>query len=674
MKRCLALTSIVLLLTSTANAGFFKKPTKPNRSGSSGGVVSEVTDATVIDTETVACAEDVNEQVSYGLLDAIQLNGINISEKQVDSRTGEEYIVVSMPEYISACIEDINLKVEQRGNNIFVGFKVEPDELMSKAAGKTADEKFENCINTYYPEVKQGNFNISDTIEVNGEKVKRNTNVTNDKPFSKKITLKHIDKSKSSEVIFYSPKKSSSFSGQVHKGSPFKTLPSSACYRYETPFGEPHFANEGVAHAAMLLCKNKNNASLANIDEQLKLLTESDTAGNYKALIKTLQKIRQELIMKEADDTIARLNEIEELISSEPAEGEKFGVGKSKAKELGKEYAKLMKKFTDSYGPGIEDELKNLLAQRANAEDDKEIEKIDEKIKKLNMKAKEFARHITDDSEEYALMLNVLKESFDSKSAEKLAKATAYASALSRVYEEDDDEDRGKQISLSGIASTRDKEFKRAKLKTDEWKNEKSARTGSTRAASRKKAVVKGLERRSQTDYKNFQNKMSSTDKYMNEYAMQIRNRYCGSGGDQKTCQYITSQWLPRMMMGYKEDRQKKVANYGNYWSKKYGDNIQQQRALANRYDGLAQQAKFQMMQDRMNSDNPYGFNDYDSDIYSFSGNDYNDFAGYDFGGDFNFSGLPQLPNQDSSQFDMRSPASSGSGVFGNPYFMGPRN
>jgi hypothetical protein len=668
MKKIFGITGIILsLVTSSAYASFRlgNKPRPETRRSTSDNNQRDYS-ARPAQNATVAEVKcDKGNSVTYDFVSAI--SGGEISYEKVDGQ-----LIVTIPEYFKACIDDINItsKIGPH-NNIYVKFEIEPSEEMRNAPGKELEHRYESCIKQNYPNIKD--WKDADKAGL----IERNK-------FRKAISLGPVDTSKDSEVIIASPDKVYGYDQNVF-GTAFSGLPSSSdsqwnCMRFEDPSSKPVMANKtksyDIRQEAINLCRDPKNASLADIEAQLEKMKNPETSGNLMYLVNILENMKDELLKEEEKKSLERLAEIEEELVPDDDDleaGEKFGVSKKKAKELAKEYAEIMEKFHESYGPAISDQIKDLLIERSAA-DDARVKAIDKEIEKLNNRALAFARHSGDNKEQHELVIKALKETNLKSSARDVFSGAALAEALGRVYVTDED-DRGKRLTLGKVNDYVKKANKQ--LSADifrRWDDERDLAKGKRTPITRRQQMVRELQKRGQQDYRKFQSNLGQYDKYMNNYVQQMIKSYCTSGGSQQNCQYVQQQYAPYIMNQYNQYKQRKNQSYGQYWSSKYGSNISKQQSLVRRYEGMYQQAQFNIMQDRMNRDLNNGFGSSSSDsIFDIWAGPSDISGGFDFGGQFDMGGLPPMPGQQQAvPYDMRAPA-SGNATFGNPYFRGTR-
>lgn len=672
MKKYFGITGVVLslLAPSTSLAGFRlgskPKPVQRSSQSNSSGRDYSAKPAQTADVQNVSC--DKGNSVTYDFISAISGGEITYDKR-------DDGLVISIPEYFEACIGNISIDSNVGPyNNVYVKFKVEPTEAMKNAEGSSLEHKYENCIKTNYGNIKS--WEDADKAGL----IARNK-------FSKRISLNNVDSKRDSEVIIASPNKVYGYDQQVFSGS-LMSLPSSSdsewnCMRFEDPSTKPVMANKTETYQlreeAVLLCQS-DNPSLADVDAQLAKLRDEDTAGNYQYLIKLLEEIKDKLLEEDADKMVARLAEIEEEFApsdEDLEEGRNIGVSKSEAKKLAKEYAGLMKKFSEEMSPAIANELEALLKERSDATD-KRIEVIDKRIAKLNEITTGFSRQTGDGQENFKVLVRGLEKNGLKSSARSIFKAVTKAKYLSKVYVGDEDE-RGKPLKLSeAIKKASDSNKKLSREVFARWDDEKALRSGSDAPIKRRQKIAREIQNRGKKDYTKFQANLGQYDKYMSDYTNRMIKHYCTSGGDMQKCQYMQQQYAPYLMNQYNQYKTKKSQNYGQYWSNKYGKAMSQQDSILRKYEGIHQQAQFDIMQRKMDNDFSSGFGSSTGNDFEFWVNDdYSSSTGFNFGNDFSMQPPQFSPGggpQQAVPYDMRSPASgnqSGSGIFSNPYYRG---
>lgn len=671
MKKCLALTSTLLLLTQAANADLgFSRDTRSSsgtRYSGSDNVATHSEDLSQYDVSStdVQCNYK-RKYVPYSLINDIAVGGIQFS------KTSDE-VIVEIPSYLTMCMKDIGFDAKVYNNDIYLSFFIEPGSELSNVEVANIPSAFEKCVKENYSDI------------ISNENPERRKEYTKRNKFKRKVPIK-VDPTRTSEVIIASPTNTDSYQNDVYTSlangrdlfsrDKINKNTMSQCFKYELPTKEPFMANEGLAYEAIQLCKDPDNVSLADIDAQLDKLTKEGTAGNFRPLIQTLKQIKMNLIQTEARQTLDRLAEIEEEITSGDDD-------ESNRKELAKEYAELVAKFGKSYGPAIADELKELFTKRASANEDDKKE-IDEKVKKLNLLAGEFARHESDNVDIYKEVESLLKDIYMDKGSEKLIiglkKGVALASDLSKVYVgKNDDDDRGERMNLGPVLANLKKNSKgldkyqsKAKAWASTWRGERASLKGDKRYISRSRGKITSLQKQIQQSQRNFQTGAQAEYKAINErlYSTYVKP-YCS--GIMTSSKYENCNWGKNMyqtVMGqYNQDLSRRYSEF------KLGlqNNELRQLSMENyrykRYQDLYQQGEVNRIQERY-SQNRTRDGYFDQDSYDIWAPDYEYSAYgsgvYDFGMD--------------PMFNMRAPAGttgaqpSGSGQFANPYFIGPRN
>lgn len=655
MKKYFGITSSLLMLAGGFNshAALTGKPDRnapavvnQGRSAETGEAVFQGQDLTTAEVQGIKCER--GNSVTYQFIQSIS-TGVDIK------RVGNQ-VQVKIPEYYSACIEDINIKSKVGpDNNVYISFEVIPDSRLTWNMDNF-EKTYQNCVQANY-----GNVQSWDQADQQNL-IKRNK-------FQKAVILSGVDANRDSEVIIASPNKVDAGTDNYSSasfGNSFSSLPTSSdpkwnCMRFEDPAEKPIMVNKTEAfrlrEEAIALCKN-DKASLSDIDAMLEQMRKSDT-GNYQDIIKILGNVKNQLMKEEIEKSVTRLEAIENKFVSD--DDDDIGVGKEEAKKLASEYSGIMKKFNDEILPSIQQEIETLLVKRDEAEDP---EKIDEKIKELNDLTAQFVRNESDNTDAFAALKNGLKKYNLKKAAREIFKAATSAKYFARVYEEDEDE-RGPRLSLSEAAG-RAKNANKSVVKEmfTRWDDEKAIASGSRAPIERKKKVIAEIRKKGQTNFKNFVMKQQEKQKYFGEYLQRMNSYYCGSGADMKKCMYMRSQYMPKLQNMYLKSAQKEQYSWRKMYDMKYGKALESQNSLINRYENMYNQAQYNLMQEKMSSNRrTMGSGVSDSEFGFWLDTD----MGSEFGIDPMFDGMDfGLQN--------RMPAGApGSGMFSNPYMAFPQ-
>ncbi|EQC43255.1 hypothetical protein [Bacteriovorax sp. Seq25_V] len=622
-------------------------------------------DATVSD---IKC--DKGNAVSYDFI-------TSLTGKPVELETKNGEVIVNIPEYFNGCIDKINLSSKVgTDNNLYLKFDIKPSPEMAAMPGDTLEIKYENCIDELKksrPElIKDGviDYNVADKqgfITRGG--------------FKKAVSFSGVDSSRDSEVLVVSPQSSSVYNATVFSNVPNGLGDSTEakwnCMKTESPqnlaFRLYQTEKTRLLDQAEAVCKNPN-ASLHDVDAIREDLLKADTLGNFTPLIQSLNKMKYNLLKEEVDEMAEKLDNIEDKFQpseEDVEEGKKIGVSKSEAKKLGKEYEALMKRFNDELLPQIKNDLKVLLAEREDADDDRK-EAIDEEIKKLSELISVFNRENSERGDKFVTFIRGLKEANMKSATKESFEAVVNAQLYKRVYEGDTD-DRGTKISLAE-AETKSKQMSNDKyLKTvNLWDDERQLKSGSSAPIERRRKVLAELYSRSQQERKQFQSGFQSQQEYIQQYMTRGDKAYCGDGLYSQSCQ----NWMQRktqLYSGFQSTMQNKNRQFMNEWSNKYGNAITQQQNLISSYQTMSDQYQAAKLRNQMANGNLFGTESYTGNYdYSFFDVGNSATAGLDFMPYVDFSGAQvSQPMQQMQMFpqqqQIRAPAAGGS-TFTNPY------
>ncbi len=647
-------------------------------SGSSGNQDRPYNSQPAQDASTADIKCDKGNTVSYDFVTSLSGKPV-----EIEKRNGE--VIVNIPEYFNGCIDKINLESKiGSDNNVYLKFDVKPSPEMTAMSGDTLEIKYENCID----ELMKSRPELINNGVIDYNKADREGFISRGK-FKKAVSLSGVDSNKDSEVLVVSPSSASIYNSTVFSNIPNGLGDSSEakwnCMRTETPqnLAVRLFQTERtrLLDQAEAVCKN-SNASLHDVDSIREELLKSETLGNFTPLIQSLNKMKYNLLKSEIEEMAEKLDDIEDKFqpSEEDVEaGRKIGVSKSEARKLGKDYENLMKKFNDELLPQIKNDLKVLLSEREDADDERK-EAIDEEVKKLSELIAVFNRENSERGDKFVTFIRGLKEANQKSATKQSFEAVVNAQLYTRVYEGDTD-DRGSKLSLADAenkskAISKDKYMSTVTL----WDDERELKNGSDAPIKRRQKVLAELYSRGQKEKQQYQSGLSAQGEHINAYMQRGDKLYCQDGLYSQNCQ----NWLQRkntISQGYRSSMQKSSSQFMNNWSSKYGNAITQQQGLITNYQTMSDQYRAAQIRNQIANGSLYG-ND------SYTGN--YDYSFFDMGGT-GAIGTDYLPNLDFSgmnnnyqmqqmqmfpqgqQNQIRSPATGGSN-FSNPYqFQGYR-
>lgn len=668
------IASILTLEQASAIPRFKGKDPTVSTHSSSGGATRPYQSKPAADAGLAGIECDPGNSVTYGFIDSIT------GGEPIDVKKDGSNLIVSIPEYFSACIS--KLKLESKigsDNNVYFKFAVEPTTELRTSTGNSFERKYEVCVDDM---IKANPTIVDSDGTINYDEADKLGLVARNK-FRVAVDVSAVDSSKDSEVIVASIDKTALFNSAVYNSTPSGLGDSSEkswnCMRFETPNSATvrvyQTDRTRLIDQAEAICKS-DNASLHDVEAIRAELLKSETLGNFSPLIRSLSKLKYSLLKQEIDEISKQLDTIEDKF--EPSdedleEGRKIGVSKTEAKNLGKKYEELMKKFNDEFLPQIKSDLAILLSEREDANEAR-IDEIDKEISKLSELLTVFDRETTERGDKFVLLMRGMKEANLKSATKEIFNAIYAAKHFKSVYEGDADE-RGPKLSLK---QAEEKSRQMAKDKYQQtaslWDDERELKSGSDAPIKRRQRVLADINRKGQQEKLQFSQKFNSQDKYIQQYLQRAQQTYCTSGGDMQKCQYVTQQLAPTIYNQYGQYKQQQASQFQNQWTQKYGSAIQQQQNLIGNYQSMNEQYKMEMLRKQMTNNVYTGYGSTGSDYdYSFFDSNYGGGSGLDFlnGMDFNGSmngGNNQFMNMPMSpQMNNRAPA-GGNTNFSNPY------
>lgn len=670
-KIVMSFLSIALLNDATFAANQIRlggKKTPSTSRGSGGGQTTGSFDAEPARSAgqaSISC--DPSTTVSYSFIESLAGGPVGLT------KDGDN-LIVSIPEFFNACIDKIKLESKVGSdNNVYLKFALEPSTDMRNSSGESTAQKYSACVDGIIAK----NPDLIKDGEVDYEKADSLGLISRNK-FKMAVSLKNVDKDKDSEVVIASLNSLGMYDepvyGESRSGLGDSRESTWNCLRYEKPADSIvrvfQTQKTNLLDRAEAICKN-GNASLHDVEAIRAELLKSETLGNFSPLIRSLGKLKYNLLKQDIDDMAKKLDQIEDKF--EPSEedieeGNKIGVSKAEAKKLGKEYEEVMKKFNTEILPQIKSDLQVLLTEREDASEER-IEEIDKEIEKLSELLSVFDRENTERVDKFALFMRGMKEA-NVKSAAKEALNAVYASQFfKRVYVGDTD-DRGAKLTLK---EAEDKYKQKANDKYREtvayWDDERELKQGSDAPIKRRQKILSQINQKAQAERQNFSNKYSQSDKYIQQYIQRGQQTYCSSGGDQQKCAYFMQTMAPTIYNQFNSYKQQQAQQFQSYYNNKYGNAITQQQNLISGYQNLSQQYQLSNMRQQLNNGLSYG--SYSSGDMDYSFFDTSSLGGsYDFMSGFSMSSSPSYGNDFMQQMQFnntnRSPATGTN--FSNPY------
>ncbi len=631
---------------------------------------NEVSNTVNTEGKTISCER--GSAIPFGFLKSV-------SRGMPEFKTSNGQLHINMPFMVTACLAGpvtAEAITNESDNNVYVRFNAKVDTSLYDAGNGSFEEEYAKCTATLYekyPDLKK---------KGQSEFVKHGFY---GKPKPIVIDLKGIDSSRDSQVVVASPDSANFYKtlpfGQanVNQDSIFKNSKYN-CMHYAKPADSLVMANKTrsfyLKEEALAACNGKN---LADIADSLRKL-RSDSSGNYDQLTSILSSIQSSLISEKIDETIKKMEVIEaEMYPSEEdiANGDKYGVSKSKRKQLIKDYANLMKEFTSvgsdtqpdekGYLQILKDELKHLMDEAENLGDTKSDETrrtaINESIEEINELISKFNRQ-KENGAEYRRLVEAMRESNSQISGKKVLEGIILAQEFSNVKLEGD----GKR-TLEKAESNSSKEIKRLDRNTLAiWGDEAKIRAGDKSPIAQRKKIVQGIQQRAAKDRQKFAQKQSAYDEYIQQYASDLVSSYCTSGGNYQDCMTVRNTYVPHIYNQYMGWKQNNVLEYNDYYSNKFGTATTQQNNILTRYNSLYSEYQLNQLQNKFNNQS----SSYDGGFDLWTGADTSGYSSGIPGLNFNLSG-PSNQNSwsNNNNFSImnnqqRTPSSGGS--WANPF------
>lgn len=658
MKKTNQLKLLICALTlASANARVVFTGTGPAGSRSSNtsttGSISVGSSST---STSVECRRD--NAISYGFLKTLLLG----DTPKFTVANGK--VLIDIPTHVSACLSDISAQAISNpvDNNIYLKFNVTLDSSVYPAGTESVEKEYEKCLN---------HLSGGDSSFFNVDKLNANGHLAS--PMRIIVDQPTIDSSKNSELVIASTNKDLEYRNDMPFGlanvaqhTSFSD-PSFNCMDFAKPAESKIMANKTqeyrLREEAIAACNGKNLVDIAMSLSRLR----SDSGGNYDDLTRLLSGIQFSLIDQEAKELIEKMEQIEHDISpttEDVTNGDKFGVSKDKMKKLLTEYAGYMDKFSKELLPSLKAELSHLMAEYEDLgeseADERRKTEINESIEKMNDLISKFNRQ-NENGQEYKRLVEGLREENMQTSGRKILSGIILAAEFSNAKLEG----TGKQsVEKAESNSTRAIERLRRGTLAD-WGDEALIRAGDRSPIARRRKVMQEIQSRASRDQQRFQQRLSSYDDYIKQYANDLVSSYCTSGGNYQDCMTVQNTYVPYIANQYMGWRQNAASDYSTQYSNTFGAAYQEQQSVLNRFNNIYATTRLNNLQNQFNSSTGAGnFNLWTGAESSYS-------TGIP-GLDFNFSGLGNNTQQSNfgNNFNLmgtqqRAPGSSN---WSNPY------
>ncbi|MFG1516042.1 hypothetical protein ABMA71_15605, partial [Halobacteriovorax sp. ZH3_bin.1] len=340
--------SLVLLLFSysiIAKVVFINNESKNGQKGNLGGVRTEGAKQ----SKEIECARD--NGISYGFLK-------NILMQATPSYTvNDKKLIIKLPSRVNLCIENIEAEavVDPASNNLFLKYKTRVKKGSYSNKGYSQEREFELCL-------KEISKDDEDYFKY--ENMFKNGHIS--PPENLIVDLDDVDKGRNSKLIIASTNKDLEYGedapfgvedtqgGLVFSDERFNCMNFLKAEESPVMLARSRFYIE--KEEAIAVCQERD---LVSINEKIKVL-RAKTSGNYNDLLRVLEGVQKTMVDEKVRDMIAKIEKIERDISpsvSDVKNGDKFGVGKKRRKELLKQYAEEMDYFSKDILPVLKSEL-----------------------------------------------------------------------------------------------------------------------------------------------------------------------------------------------------------------------------------------------------------------------------------------------------------------------------
>ncbi|MFG1594196.1 hypothetical protein [Halobacteriovorax sp. CON-3] len=566
------------------------------------------------ESKEVECNRD--DGISYGFLTNVLLG------KTPDYTVSGNDIIISLPQRVSACLGKIEAETitNQQTNNVHLKFKAKIKSGPYSNKGLSPEQEYELCMKDLALS-ENGKYEYNDLLE-KGHIAP---------PETMTIGFDNVNPKRNSKLIISSTQKDLEY----RRDNPFDI------YKGEknTIFTDPNFncmdslkpkesdvmlvktSTYREVEESIAICEK---GDLASIYEKLKSL-RLQSSGNYHQLSSLLSSVQNKLINERATEIIAKLEEIEDLIApsvEDVKNGDEFGVGKKKRKELLKKYAETMNYFSKELLPILKDELIYLQGRLEELGDSgreqKEKDRIEEEIEGILDIVAMFDRQ-KEGGSKYKRLVKALREGNMQRSGKKILTGLILAQEYSEA---------NSKKSLERASNQSDKRISRIERSVlADWGDEALIRAGDKSPIQRRKEIIAGINKRAHQDKKRFSAKMSHYDEYIQDYTRELVNSYCSSGGNYQDCMTVRSKYLPKIYSEYSNWRNSATSNYYKEFNKKFTSAQNEQREILNRFNGLYSNYKLNELQSKVS-------NDYNSNFDLWTGADptENNYSPFGFG------------------------------------------
>lgn len=582
-----------LLVASTSAKIVFSGNASSGNSNSNPSTAGKVDVGPASRSVKVECKR--GNAVSYGFLKTVLLGGTP------EYTLADGKINIDLPTRVSACISNIDAEAIANpvDNNIYLKFNVEIDSSIYPAGNDSIEKEYEKCM-THLSEGNSSFFKV-ENLKDKGFLVP---------PESFKINQPNIDTSKNSELVIASTNKDMDYRNDMPFGlasvATNTTFSDSAfnCMDFARPKEVKVMANKTeeykLREEAIAACNGKN---LTDIAQSLTNLRKS-SGGNYDDLTRLLSGIQHSLIEEEVATLVERMEEIERDItpSAEDIEnGDEYGVGRDKKKELLKEYASKMKEFSKEILPTLRGELEHLIAEfdelGESKEDEKRKSEIQDKIADINDLIAKFNRQ-NENGAEYKLIIAALREENMQSSGKAVLTGIINAQQYSNVKIEG-----ANKRTVEKADSNVKKEVANLDRGTlADWGDEALLRAGDKSPLERRKKIIQGIQQRASKDYQKQQQKLSAYDEYIQQYAQDLVSSYCTSGGNYQDCMTVQNTYVPYIYNQYSGWKQDSMSEYSNYYNNKYKSAISEQQSTLTRFNSIYSAAQLNQLQNQLNN------------------------------------------------------------------------
>lgn len=542
---------------------------------------------------TVECRRD--NAVSYGFMKTLLLG----NTPKFTVANGK--VIIDMPTRVSACISDISAEAITNpvDNNIYLKFDVQVDSSAYPAGSDSIEKEYEKCMN-HLAGGDPNFFKVQNLID-KGHLASPS-----------RITIDHpsIDQSRNSELVIASTNKDLDYRDDMPFGlasvaqhTSF-SKPSFNCMDFAKPAERKIMANTtpeyDLREEAIAACNGKN---LTDIADSLKKL-RSSSGGNYDDLTRLLSGIQHSLIEDEVEEMVTRMEEIERDIapSAEDIEnGDEYGVSRDKRKELLREYANHMNKFSKELIPALKSELEHLMTEYdelgESTEDERRKDQITDKIQEINDLIAKFNRQ-NENGAEYKRVIAALREENMQTSGRKVLTGIIHAQEFSNVKLEG-----ANKRTVDKAETNSDKAISRLERGTlADWGDEALLRAGDKSPLARRRKIIQGLQERAAKDRQQQQAKLSAYDDYIQSYAKDLVSSYCTSGGNYQDCMTVQSTYVPYIYNQYMGWKQNSMSDYNSYFNNRYGSAISEQRSTLGRFNNIYRTSQLNSLQNQLAS------------------------------------------------------------------------